>query len=63
MERPLSCQYNSRVGEAEQMAQDRKQFQGDREMPGSSGAVVDKCIFNIFELAKCLMQEIRDLTA
>ena len=63
MERPLSCQYNSRVGKAEQMAQDRKQFQGDREMPGSSRAVIDKCVFNIFELAKCLLQDIRDLTA
>jgi hypothetical protein len=51
------------MGKAEQMAQDGKQFQGDREMPGSSRAVVDKCVFNIFELAKCLLQDIRDLTA
>ena len=63
MERLLSCQYNSRVGKTEQMAQDRKQFQGDRETPGSSGAVIDKCVFNIFELAKRLLQDIRDLTA
>jgi hypothetical protein len=51
------------VGKTEQLAQDRKQFKGDREVPGSSGAVVDKRVFDIFELAKCLLQEIRDLTA
>jgi hypothetical protein len=51
------------VGKAEQLAQDRKQFEGDREMPGSSRAVVDKGVFDIFELAECLMQDIRDLRA
>jgi hypothetical protein len=51
------------VGKTEQMAQDWKQFEGDREMPGSSRAVIDKCVFNIFELAKRLLQDIRDLTA
>ena len=63
MERPLSCQNNARVGKTEQLAQDRKQFEGDREVPGLSRAVVDKRVFDIFELAKCLLKEIRDLTA
>ena len=51
------------MGKAEQLAQHRKELQGDREVPGSSRAVVDKRVFGIFELAKCLLQEIRDLTA
>jgi hypothetical protein len=51
------------VRKAEQPAQHRKQFQRDREMPGSSGAVVDKCVFNIFELAERLIQDFGNLTA
>ena len=51
------------MGKAEQVAQDGKQFQGDSEMPGSSRAVVDKCVFNVFELAERLMQDFGDLTA
>ena len=57
----LAHQDDSGVSKAEQLADQRKEFKRDREMPRSPATMADECILDIFELAENATQKIGDL--